>query len=243
MPPGPQQQSRKGSLSAAMGSSIRAKSPSIRQKFSNAVSGAGPRKGTSRSRPSSSSSAQQAAPPSSFGGHTKSDLGAERPIDYTGLDNNNERLLGPSGVGLSTIQSGRLLDGNHPNINSNHSSLTSDSQNAAAVVHQSLPASRTSLSSLSTSARERLENEFQQMQLQNQHLKNSDLSNEFGAGDENSQYPGVGGIPKKGHGLGDYASQQSHDLRRKMDIFTMGLRFNAFKAKRKLERGFKHHEA
>lgn len=38
------------------------------------------------------------------------------------------------------------------------------------------------------------------------------------------------------------ASTGPHELRRKMEIFAMGVRFNAFKAKRKLKRGLAQHE-
>jgi hypothetical protein len=220
---------RKGSISNgvnSLGVSLRSKSPSLRKKLSNVTT---PRKASSRSRPSSSSSAHQPFGSGSIQGapSTLDTLNSgvlERPREYITSDNDRN--------GLSTIESGRLLGTDDMLLKpaSSHDSRSeSDSQTSLrkTSVAQSLPGSRTSMSSLT---RDKLEAELQQQQEEADFLVEPSHLKE-----------GLNSIRKKGHELGDLGTQ-THDFRRKMDIFTMGLRFNAFKAKRKLERGFKHHE-
>lgn len=220
---------RKGSISNgvnSLGVSLRSKSPSLRKKLSNVTTS---RKASSRSRPSSSSSAHQPFGSGSIQGtpSTLDTLNAgvlERPREYITADNDRG--------GLSTIESGRPLgmdDKLHKPASSYDSRSECDSHTSARKpsITQSLSGSRTSTSSLT---RDKLETEFQQQQEEADFLVGPSQLKE-----------GVDTIRKKGHELGDLGTQ-THDFRRKMDIFTMGLRFNAFKAKRKLERGFKHHE-
>lgn len=220
---------RKGSISNgvnSLGISIRSKSPSLRKKLSNVTT---PRKVSSRSRPSSSGSAHQPFGSGSIQG-TPSTLDAlnagilERPREYIPADNDKS--------GLSTIESGRPMGSDQMGFKpassqDSRSESDSNTSNRKKSVAHSLPDSRTSINSLT---RDRLEADLQQQQEEADFLVGPSHLKE-----------GFDTVRKKGHELGDFSSQ-SHDLRRKMDIFTMGLRFNAFKAKRKLERGFRHHE-
>lgn len=139
---------------------------------------------------------------------------SERTRDYMPSDGDR--------AGLRTIQSGKPFS-------QDGSPETPWSMASGSADGGSLPlSSRHSLSSLT---REQIEANLRQQQDEA----------DFYVGSSRLKQ-GLDSIKKKGHDAAD-VSAQSYEFRRRMELFTMGIRFNAFKAKRKLERGFKHHEA
>jgi hypothetical protein len=176
--------------------------------------GVGSRKGSSRSRPNSSGAAST---------HTVSD--AERVRDFhTGgnFDGND--------TSLSTILSGKQMVNNGGGSEfTGHSTAPSMAFSGSArssSMHDS--SSRPSLSSLHPEEREMLERQV------------------IGDGDDTIRgsrlRDGLDDLKRRGADVVDVGTH-SYELRRKMELLAMGLRFNAFKAKKKLERGLKHHEA